>query len=432
VSTEAAPARSYAVSLRDARGWWFTVGTVATALLSFPTQFLFERGLGVAGFADWLLINALVTSFVPIAAMGAFNLVLSEFFEGHLRDQAGRRALARYFAATTGVGVAGFIAVYAWAPLAGHHSWIHVVLGALIVLARTPVVIAYPLFQIQHRAMLVAFWPAIENLGRFAISLVAVLFAFTFTDAVAWWLALMVALSLFAVLLPGIRTLPPPELGERTASPETVVGRGLRFGIAEYLDSADLKFAIPVAALLLTPQEIAAAGLALLLLHASHFLPFAIATRYLLPAIHSRAARDREAVQRTITRWTAAGTALAAGAGLLTAVFGADVIAFFAEGDYSAQRHVFSYAGLAMVPLCLSTLWSARFLRIEHTRRLVSWRVQATLVFLVLTLATAGPLRAAAPLLGILGCRAYLSLRFARASRAELEERDPRSRMDGP
>ena len=94
-SSAADEGRSYPVSLSDARGRWFGVGAAGAAALSFVTQVMFERGLGVEGFAQWVLVNSLVVLFVTVACFGARNLVVSEYFEGHLVKRAGRIALAR-------------------------------------------------------------------------------------------------------------------------------------------------------------------------------------------------------------------------------------------------------------------------------------------------------------------------------------------------
>lgn len=428
--TQESKSRSYVGSLSDSSGRWFAVGTVVMGGLSLPTQVLFERGLGVDGFAQWLLVNALVSFFVPLAAFGSANLILSEFFEGRLNTSDGRRALARFFAVTTVIAAIGFVVVYGWSRLGGRRTTLDVALGFAITLARTPVVLVYPFFQIHHRARLVAFWPAIENLGRFLLSVASIALALSFTTVLGWWLALLAGLAVVGVRIARSSSLPPIEARATTARsvPESVAARGVRFGIAEYLDSLDLKLAIPVAAMFLAPKAIAGAGLGLLFLNAIYFFPYLIVTRYLVPGIHSGAGDDRAAVRKTILRWLVFGAVVSVIGGLTFAVFGADIVAILAEGDYRDQRFLFPVVGITMIPLCLSALAAAMYLRIEHAGRLLSWRVQATLVFLLVTIATAKPLGAAAPILGILVCRVFLLIRFgldALRSRDSLDQPEP-------
>jgi O-antigen/teichoic acid export membrane protein len=414
--------RSYAVSLRDERGRWFAYGTALTALLSLPTQFLVEHGLGVEGYAEWLLVNSLIVFFVPIATLGYTNLILSEFFEGHLNEASGRRALRRFFTTTTIVAVAAFALVYGFGPFTGVRSWTKVAMGALMVAILSPVNLVYPVFQIQQMARTVALWPAMMNLNRFLVAGATLVASMSVTSYLGWWFASSVLLFAYALSRPGLFTL--PEIRVRRELPEgaatSLTQRGVRFGAAEYLDSLDLKLAIPVTAAMLTAKQIAAAGLGLLFLNAVYFFPWMIVTRYLLPAIHSRIGDDRVTVQATIRRWLLLGAGAVVACGFAFALVGDRIVKLLAEGDYGDQGYLFQIVGVSMIPLCVSILASAPFMRVEHTRRLLTWRIQSTLAFLLVTFATI-QMGAAAPMLGILAARAYLLIRFLFANRSDME-----------
>jgi len=400
---------------------------MGTAALSLMTQVLFERGLGVEGFAQWALVNSLVVVFITVACFGSSNLVMSEYFEGHLTSPAGRIALARFFLTTGLIALLGFVAAYGWAPLPGARTPRDVALGALILVAQIPIVLVYPMFQIHDRARMVAFWHFMQNLGRSLVAATSLIVAMTYTTAMAGWLAVSLVLCAWVLLDRGARRFPaapliPSPRQERTSEiPQTVAARGLRFGFAEALDALDLKVALPIAALFLTAKETAATSLGLVFLFAVHFFPYVLVTRYLLPAVHSSGRQETNSVLTTVDRWLVLGVIASGAVAVLFALFGANLVAILARGDYNDQRHMFVAAGIAMVPLSVSILGSATFMTIDRQRDLLAWRVRATLVFLLTLVLTAPWMGSAAAFIAIAAGRTYLGAKFVLVAARERE-----------
>ncbi|HQC94746.1 MAG TPA: hypothetical protein PK306_03445 [Aquabacterium sp.] len=396
----------------------FASGAVLTAVLSLGTQLLMERGLGPSGFARWALCSALVTLFGVLATFGLNSLLLADHYRGRLVTAAGRRAVLRYALACTGLAVLGMLALYAGAPFRVERSALDVAMAMALVLLMLPVTAVYAYYQICGLGLELAFWPVLQNLARFAAALAVLWAALDASQAIAVWLGGVVLLALAAV--PGLARAsavlaagPQPAAPSALADPLEAVAvagtgrRARRFGWMEFFDALDLKVALPIAALMLPDVQVAAVGLGLLLMNAIYYFPYVFVMRYLLPAVH-RADAAGSGLPRLSPSIDRVALLASAVTGVAVAVAAPGVVAWVAAGDYTGQRAMFTAAGLATVPLVMSTVGAGAFLGESQADLLLRLRRLTTLVFLVVLLVLIGPMGAAAPFVALIAGRGWL------------------------
>lgn len=382
------------------------------ALLALAAQVLFERALGIEGFAQWAFLNALLTILVPVACMGANHLLLSEFYAGRLQGHGGLRDLVRYFAIWGGLGATILLAAYALAAPQSARAPLALVL--LLFAAQLPIALVFPTFQARGRAGWVAAWPLAHIGLRLLVALLALAASWHFLDAVVAWTIGCVgvaALALSQVARP---------LHERWARRDAALTRpgpalwrtGLGFGMADMLDSLDVKLLVPLAAAWFDPVATAAAGIVVVLLSAASYFPYVLVQRVLLPAVHSARPETREGVRRMVRRLCKACVLLLAPLAVAWWFWGFDVIAALVKGDYATQARALSLLGLSALPLFVSQLAAAPHMERARTWRLLRWRVETVVLFCVASLALRGlGLGLEALVIGFAVGRAWLCLR---------------------
>jgi O-antigen/teichoic acid export membrane protein len=348
---------------------------------------LFERALGVEGFAQWAFLNAALTIAVPVACMGSNHLVLSEFYEGRLNDRESVAAMLRYFGAWAAVTLVVLLPSYAAAAPAGQRASV-LVLSALFI-AQLPIILVFPVFQARSQAGWVAAWPLAQVMTRLLVAFSAWLAAWRFGHAVLAWTLASVVLAAIALrqMLPALRArmsraepaagLDRPGLGRP----------GLAFGMSDLLDSLDLKLLVPLAAVLFDPVATAAAGVAVVLLSALYFLPHVLISRVLLPAVHRHDGAGAAPVRRFVLRL--AGLCALALTPLAIAWYwlGVPFVSALVRGDYASQAAAIALLGLAAVPMCLSQMAAAPYMGRRRAGRLLRWRLEALVLFLLLAAA---------------------------------------------
>lgn len=408
-----------ALMLGGLRGSALIGATAAlAALLALAAQVLFERALGVDGFAQWAFLNALLTIVVPVACMGANHLLLSEYYAGHLEGRSGLRDLARYFAVWGTLAAGALLAAYALAAPAGMRAPLPVVL--MLFAAQLPIGLVFPTFQARGRTGWVAGWP-IAHIGlRLLVAVAALAAAWHFVDAVAAWTlgcVLVAALAVSQVVGP---------LRARWARRDPALPRpgralwraGLGFGIADMLDSLDVKLLVPLAAAWFDPVATAAAGIVVVLLSAASYFPYVLVQRVLLPAVHSARAETREGVQRMVRRlcrWCVLGLAPVV---LAWWFWGYDAIAMVVKGDYASQARALSLLGLSALPLFVSQLAAAPHMGRTRTWHLLRWRIETVAVFCAVSIVLRG-LGLEALVIGFAVGRCWLCLRVLREAPAQ-------------
>jgi len=383
------PARALGIGGRRG-GFWIVTAALLSALCSLLAQVAFERALGVAGFAQWAYLTALVGLFVPLACMGANHLLLSEFYEGHLVDRADASRVILYVCSFSAIALAAFIVVYQRGARASEANLPLSMVTALFV-AQVLVTLAFPVYQARAQTGWVALWPLLQVGLRAGVGALAMLAAWSLLEAVGAWTVVCICLAAVAAwqVWPSVRArlerpaaILPEVAGSRPGTRRTVAA-GVGFGISELLDALDLKLLVPLAAFLFGAVETAASGLAVVVLSAVFFFPHALINRVLLPAIHRASSTPAEQleIRRLILRLCAASLVVLAPITALMYAYGYPLIARAVRGDYSSQATALSWLAFCLVPLCISQLGAAPHLERRRTWRLLRWRLEALAIF---------------------------------------------------
>lgn len=375
-------------------GLWIAAAALLSAICSLLAQLAFERALGLLEFARFAYLTSLLGLLVPVACMGSNHLLLSEFFQGRLVSREDASRLISYFLAFSALALLVFLPLYrhgAPPPQAG----LPLLLLGVLFLAQVPVNIVFPVFQGRGQTRWVALWPLIQVLLRAAVGVVAILAAWSLYEAVLAWTIVCVSLAAIAIsqLLPSLkaRMKLKPQLAEshrftwqRTRA---TLASGLVFGLSDMLDALDLKLLVPLAALLFSAVETAAAGLAVVILSAAFFFPYVLITRILLPAIHRAPAHGGSSeVRALVLRLSAWSLAVLLPITVLVYAYGYPLIARIVRGDYSSQATALSGLAFCLAPLCISQLAAAPHMQRESTWRLLWWRLEALAIFVAMAL----------------------------------------------
>lgn len=423
--SSAADRGASALSIGGRRGG-LLIGAVAalSALFSLGSQILFERALGVQGFAEWAYAGALITIFVPIACLGSGHLLLSPAPEGAAGDGQDAWLHALYFGAFAALSLAALSVTL----LAGRPGVLATLPGALVVsvfLVQVPIVLVFPVFQLRNQVAWVAGWPLLQVSLRLAIALAALLAGLAVLDAMLAWLLASACLAAVAARQAW------PSLRARLRQPATPVRRrlpsrehaasffqsGVGFGLSDLLDSLDLKLLVPLAAFLFGVTETAAAGLATVLLSAVHFFPNVLVMRILLPAVHRGTAETSRDLKFLVLKLSAISALVLVPCALAFLWIGFPVLAMLVRGDYASQAQALSYLGICFVPLCISQVAAAPHMARRTTWRLFRWRTEALLMFILTSIALqeSGLL---AVVIGFASGRAWLCVRVLWALRS--------------
>ncbi len=407
------PTRDRALVLERRGSVWIGAAATLAALGSLTAQLLFERSLGVHGFAEWAFLNAVLGIAVPIACLGSNHVLLSEYYGGRLEVRDEVVDLLRYFAALSFVSLVALLIAYRLAA-PEPESGISLILLAVLFTAQLPVTLVFPIFQARGQVGWVAGWPLAQVGVRVAIALLALAAGWVFATVVALWTALSCGLAVIAVLqaLPALRVRFARRNTESGRRVHEVRRAGFGFGLSDLFGALDLKLMVPLASALLTPVATAAAGLAVVVLAAAQFFPNVLVLRVLLPAVHSQRADVRSEVVglvRRLVAWGALPLILVATAWYWV---GYDAIGHLVRGDYASQATALALVGLCMVPLCISELAAAPHMARPYAWRLLRWRIEAVCLFAGVSLALHPALGLSALLLGFACGRTWLCIRL--------------------
>lgn len=378
---------------------------------------MFERALGIQGFAEWASLGALLTVFVPLACMGSTHLLLSSDLAAEF---VGRRCLwllLIYFGSFTSLALAAFeIALKVGAP--GNLMTLPSVLLLSVFLVQIPIVLVYPVYQRRGHMQWVAAWPLLQTAFRLLAAITALIIGLGVFGVMVTWVLLSLGLVAVAVraIWPSVRTriLHSDKSGESSLpwrqSMSRLFASGIGFGLSDLLDSLDLKLVVPLAALLLSVTETAAAGLATVLLSAVQFFPYVLVMRVLLPAVHRDSDATSGELRALVLRLSAIVTLSLAPFAVAFWWVGFPILALVARGDYSSQEQAISWLGICFVPLCVSQFAAAPHMVRRSTWRLFWWRVEALGLFILVSLALSN-LRLLAIVIGFTVGRTWLCAR---------------------
>ncbi|HLG20639.1 MAG TPA: hypothetical protein VI895_12605 [Bdellovibrionota bacterium] len=408
-------------SLSGAReGVFLGFAATATAACSLPTQILFERSLGVQGFAQWSYLNSICSILIGVACLGASNLILSEFFRGRLETKTGLVRLMAYFGLSSFLAFFGFFGLYAWILLTEKPLFTGMPLELVVFLAQIPIVLIYPVFQIRGWIAQVALWPLLQNLARLLVAITAAVAALGYTSAVALWTIASLLLAGWAIrmawrpIYSRVNSLAQTEVRSalQYGGLFGVVQSGLGFGATEVLDSLDLKLVVVLAGFFFGAHEISAATLAMLLVFAVYFFPYVLVMRLLLPIVHRYWDNEAHLLFKMIERICLYAVAFLLPVSIAMYFFGHSALALLVKGDYSSQEGVFKAVATVIIPLCLSTVGAAPFMSKRENLRLLRWRLESLALFIVFVLAFVRYLNLAALFWGLTANRTYLCIRF--------------------
>jgi O-antigen/teichoic acid export membrane protein len=365
-------------------GFWIGGAALVAALGSLVAQVLFERSLGVSGFALWAFLNSVLSIAVPAACLGSNHLILSEYYKGRLENREGFITLLKYFGGFAVPSLAAFLAAVAIAAPPGAKDLSFVVL-ALLFATQLPLLLVFPVFQARQQIAWVATWPVAQVGVRLAIAILALVAAWTVdTVVLAWTLAscLLVAVAVQQTW-PAMRARLKRAGAESGQDVQQVRRAGLLFGLNDLFGQLDMKLIVLLASVLMDSTATAAAGICVVALAAAQLLPYVIVQRVLLPAVHGIREDLIAEVNSVVLRLGAWVTIALAPLAVIWWWIGFPMVSAIVRGDYASQANAIGLLGLSAIPLSVSELAVARHMARERASRLLRWRVESVLVFIV-------------------------------------------------